>query len=135
MEKLRKITLLILLTFLMNGIIACSNQNAQSIDENENIDTSKQQDDKVSEKNDVREMVWDQLSTEQKEWVDGNWKDGKVSKIILNENMISPVYDKSYEGKEVFLIDFPTKSKSKPNNIVVYADVNTFDYIGNCLVE
>jgi len=39
-------------------------------------------------------------------------KDGKVSKITLNENMMSQVEDKSYEGKEVYLIDFPTKSKS-----------------------
>lgn len=39
------------------------------------------------------------------------------------------------EGKEIYLIDFPTKSKSIPNNMIVYADVNTFDYIGNGLVD
>jgi hypothetical protein len=76
-----------------------------------------------------------QLSTEQKEWIDGNWKDGKVAKITLNKNMMSQVDDKSYKGKEVYLIDFPTKSISIPNNMIVYGDVNTFEYIGNGLVD
>ncbi|MDF0727119.1 hypothetical protein PY093_10380 [Cytobacillus sp. S13-E01] len=49
--------------------------------------------------------------------------------------MMSQVDDKSYEGKEVYLIDFPTKSESIPTNMIVYADVNTFNYIGNGLVD
>ncbi|WP_275645823.1 hypothetical protein [Cytobacillus sp. S13-E01] len=48
---------------------------------------------------------------------------------------MSQVDDKSYEGKEVYLIDFPTKSESIPTNMIVYADVNTFNYIGNGLVD
>lgn len=59
----------------------------------------------------------------------------EVSKTTLNESMMSEVEDKSYAGKEVYLIDFPTKSKSIPNNMIVYADVNTFDYIGIGLVD
>jgi len=49
--------------------------------------------------------------------------------------MITLLDDKTYEGKEVYLIEFHTKSKSIPNNMIVYADINTFDYIGNGLVD
>ncbi|WP_236691805.1 hypothetical protein [Niallia circulans] len=75
------------------------------------------------------------LSLEQKELIDCTWKNGKVSKITLNDNMMTQVEAKSYVGKEVYLIDFPTKNKSIPNNIIIYADLITFDYIGNGLVD
>ncbi|WP_400247671.1 hypothetical protein AB3U99_11355 [Niallia sp. JL1B1071] len=93
------------------------------------------QDEKVKKKGDAREMVWKQLSVEQKLWINGTWEDGKISKITLTENMMSQIDDKSYEGKEVYLLDFPTKSKSIPNNMIVYADINTFAYIGDGLVD
>ena len=93
------------------------------------------QDDKVVKKEDVREIVWNQLSAEQKERINGTWADGKISKVTLTKNMMSLVDDKSYEGEEVYLLDFPTKGKSIPNNMIVYADINTFAYIGNGLVD
>ncbi|MFM1650540.1 hypothetical protein ACI7RC_00400 [Brevibacillus sp. B_LB10_24] len=131
-----KNALFILSTALLLGLIACSNESVQVSKNDENIvNSSKKEGDKVVKKDDVREIVWNQLSPEQKEWIDGTWKDGHVSKITLNENMMSQIGDKSYEGKEVYLIDFPTKSASIPNNMIVYADVNTFDYIGNGLVD
>ena len=130
---LKKITLSILSVVLLLGLIACSNQNGQ--DNDQSVVNSNEQGDKVVKKDDVREIVWKQLSSEQKEWIDGTWTDGKVSKITLNENMMTQVDSKSYEGKEVYLIDFPTKNKSIPNNMIVYADIDTFDYIGNGLVD
>jgi hypothetical protein len=133
--SVKKITLSILSVFLLLGLPACSNQNGQGSNNSQNVVNSNEQGDKVVKKDDVREIVWKQLSSEQKEWVDGTWKNGKVSKITLNQNMMTQVDDKSYEGKEVYLIDFPTKSKSIPNNMIVYADTNTFDYIGNGLVD
>lgn len=125
MLGVKKITLYILSTALLLGLIACSNESVQSSKNEE----------KIVKKDDVREIVWNQLSSEQKEWINGTWEDGKFSKITLTENMMIQVDDKSYEGKEVYLIDFPTKSKFIPNNMIVYADVNTFNYIGNGLVD
>ncbi|WP_175495433.1 hypothetical protein [Gracilibacillus orientalis] len=43
--------------------------------------------------------------------------------------------DKSYEGKEVYLIDYPTKNTAIPNNMIVYADIENSEYIGNGLVD
>jgi hypothetical protein len=36
----------------------------------------------------------------------------------------------SYEGKAVYLLDFPTTDLSVPNNMIVYADKDTFEFIG-----
>lgn len=130
---MKKITLSILSVVLLLGLIACSNQNGQ--DNDQSVVNSNEQDDKAVKKDDVREIVWKQLSSEQTELIDGTWTDGKVSKVTLNENMMAQVDDKSYEGKEVYVIDFPTKNKSIPNNMIVYADIDTFDYIGNGLVD
>lgn len=131
---MKKITISILSAVLLLGLIACSNQSVQDKN-NQSVVNSNEQNNKVVKKDDVREIVWKQLSSEQIELIDGTWTDGKVSKITLNENMMTQVDDKSYKGKEVYLIDFPTKSKSIPNNMIVYADTNTFDYIGNGLVD
>lgn len=131
---MKKIFLFILSSVLLIGLLACSNQGEDKVVTNEEQGIEKQINEETSKK-DVREVVWEQLSSEQKERINGTWKDGKVSKTTLNESMMSEVEDKSYAGKEVYLIDFPTKSKSIPNNMIVYADVNTFDYIGIGLVD
>lgn len=134
---MKKTVLFILSSCLLLGLFACSNQNKQANTNNDqNIVSINEQINEEKNENDVRQVVWEQLSSEQKEWIDGStWKNGKVTEITLNENMMTEVDDKSYIGKEVYLIDFPTKSKSIPNNMIVYADVNTFDYIGNGLVD
>lgn len=133
---MKKLTSFILSIALLLGCTACSNERVLSNNNGEKVvKSSKEQKGKIDEKGDVREIVWNQLSAEQKEWIAGTWKAGKVSKITLNKNMMSHVEDQSYEGKEVYLIDFPTKSKSIPNNMIIYAEINTFDYIGYGLVE
>ncbi|WP_433747609.1 hypothetical protein [Falsibacillus pallidus] len=133
---MKKILLLILTAVFMMSLFACSNQPSQMSNNDKDFVSSNEHNDKIAEKGDVREKVWGQLSSEQRERINGTWKDGEVSKVTLNNNMMSQVNDKSYEGKVVYLIDFPTKSSnSVPNNMIVYADVNTFDYIGNGLVD
>ncbi|PIC71244.1 hypothetical protein CSV77_04205 [Sporosarcina sp. P16b] len=133
---MKKITLFILSSCLLLGLFACSTQNkqAKNSDDQNTVGNNEQVNEEKNE-NDVRRIVWEQLSAKQKEWIDGTWMDGKVSKVTLNEYMITEIDDKSYEGKEVYLIDFPTKSKGSPNNVIIYADVNTFEYIGNGLLD
>ncbi len=80
-------------------------------------------------KKDIREMAYHELSSKDKERIAGTWKDSKFSKITLREGM-GNISDKSYIGKEVYLIDFPTKSKSKPNNIIVYIAMDSYKLLG-----
>ncbi|WP_226665190.1 hypothetical protein [Metabacillus litoralis] len=132
---MKKIILTNFSALLFLGLLVCSNQNEQESIIDQNYVKSNELERKVFKKDDVREIVWRQLSSNQKEWIDDSWRDGKVSKILLNENMTTELNDISYEGKEVYMIDFPTKTKSIPDNIIVYADVITFAYIGNGLVD
>lgn len=99
------------------------------------ISNEKQNNTEETSKKDVREVVWEQLSSRQKESVDGTWRDGKVAKVTLGRTAMIGIEDKSYQGKEAYMIDFPTKNKGVPNNMIVYADVNTYEYIGDGPVD
>lgn len=127
---MKKNILIILSAILLiaAGLFYYSNHIEEKVVNNE-----KQSAGEEAAKKDVREVVWEQLPAGQKERIDGTWKDGKVSKVTLNENsMMSPTVDKSYIGKEVYLVEFPTKDI---NGIPVYVDMNTFDIIGYGLVD
>ncbi|RLQ96349.1 hypothetical protein D9X91_08500 [Falsibacillus albus] len=65
----------------------------------------------------------------------GKWTKARITKITLQINMITSGSDKSYIGKEVYMIDFPTSNQSKPSNIIVFADIDTLEIIGNGLVD
>jgi len=65
--RVKKITLSILSIVLLIGLNACSNR----YESNKSAANSDEQGDKVVKEKDVREMVWMQLSLEQKEWIDG----------------------------------------------------------------
>jgi hypothetical protein len=129
---MKKFTLISFSLFLLIGLFACSNQNEQASNSDDPKTDNIQKQDTI--KKDVREVIWGQLSLQQKERIDGTWKEGKVSKVTLNKDMMSQVKDKSYEGKEVYMISFPTDEKSEPNIMTVYANVNTFNYIGDALL-
>lgn len=128
MKKVIITIISIVVIFLGVGAVYYFNQTENSANNTKN--TTEQ----VPEQ-DVREAVWEQLSQTQQDSVEGTWEDFKVSKITLNENMMSQVDDKSYEGKEVYLIDIPISSLSVPNSRVVYADIDTYDYIGDGVVD
>nr|WP_263326953.1 hypothetical protein [Neobacillus sp. Marseille-Q6967] len=78
---MKKITLYIMSAVLLLGLIACSNQNVR-VNNDQSVVNNNEQSNKVVKKDDVREIVWKQLSSEQKEWIDGTWTDGKVSKLL-----------------------------------------------------
>jgi hypothetical protein len=85
---------------------------------------------------DVREVVWNQLPTSDKERIKGTWKDAKVvSKGVLTKDMAIGVDDKSYIGKNVYSIVFPTTFIGQPNFMLVYADAETYSFIGKGLVQ
>ncbi|MFL0266781.1 hypothetical protein [Candidatus Clostridium radicumherbarum] len=88
----------------------------------------------TDKKQDVREVVWNQLNAQEKEHIKGTWNDFKVSKITLTENM-GRISDKSYIGKEVYLIDFTIDSMAIPNNRIVYASLDDYKLIGYGLVD
>jgi len=118
---MKKIILFIFSSVLLIGLFsACSNP--------------KESNNTTSDQRDVREVVYNQLKTKDKELIKGTWKDGEMRKITLTEIM-GNISDKSYIGKEVYLIDFPTKSISEPNNMIVYASLDDYKFIDYGLVD
>lgn len=118
---MKKFNFLILLAILSFGLLACTNQKS---DFNK---TSQESNSTV--KKDVREMVWEQLKPSEKERIKGTWSDAKTTKIYLKSSM-REINDTSFIGKEVYLVDFPTKSSGVPNNMVIYADKDSGKIVG-----
>jgi len=83
---------------------------------------------------DIKELAYNQLTSEDKKRVSETWKDSKLSKITLHERM-GKINNISYIGKEVYLIDFPTKSNSMPSNMIVYLAIDNNKLIGYGYVD
>ena len=125
---MKKIILLIISFTLSLGLITgCSFKKTEVISNKEPMGTS-------IKDQDIRETAYKQLSLEDKERIAGTWKEGKLSKVVLKEGM-GKVNDKTYIGKEVYAIDFPTKSDWVPNNMIVLFSTNSIKFIGYGLVD
>lgn len=96
--------------------------------------TLKEQSNIIENKLDVREIVWNQLISKDNS-MEGNWQDGKLSRITLYRDAGIIINDKSYIGKEVYFIDFKTKSLRIPNNIIVYVSMDNNKIIGYGIVD
>jgi hypothetical protein len=83
---------------------------------------------------DIRQLAYEQLTSESKEEIKGTWRDGNLSTVTLNEQM-GIIDDKSYIGKEVYLVDFTTKRKGIPNNVIYYISKDTHKLIGVGFVD
>jgi hypothetical protein len=111
----KNILFILSLVFFIGLFTACSNTKVSR-----GINVKKQ---------DVREAVWNQFDTKVKKQIKGTWKDGSQMKITLTESM-GNINDKTYIGKEVYIINFTTKSISSENNIIVYASIEDYKIIG-----
>lgn len=126
---MRKTTLLIISLFLYLGLITgCSTAK-----EMKNITNTGQTNTTVKEQ-DIREIAYNQLNSKDKERIKGTWKDSKLTKITLKEGM-GNIIDKSYMGKEVYLVDFPTKGGGVQSNMVVYLSIDSNKLLGYGFVD
>ncbi|WP_051317181.1 hypothetical protein [Ectobacillus panaciterrae] len=122
---MKKGVLFAVLAVLMLGIVACATSSTSTASVSQNNETK-----------DVREAIWNQLSSRDKERIAGTWKDATVSTVTLTKQTAKhPSTDKSYIGKEVYMVDFKIKKIQCPNNIAFYADKKTFKLIGMGITE
>lgn len=129
-KNIKKSVLIIVSIVASISLISCSIQSKAPSNNNQ---SSTHKENSLDSTKDVREVVWNQLSTADKERIKGTWKDAKVSKIVLTKD--SSVKDKSYTGKEVYVIVFPTTFIGKPNILAVFADVETYKFIGKPIIQ
>jgi hypothetical protein len=78
---------------------------------------------------DVREAVWNQLTEKEKEHIAGSWKDASVQKITLRESM-GQLEDKTFIGREVYIVDYPSEESPSLGGIGVFADIKSHRIIG-----
>lgn len=127
---MKKIILLIIsLILLASLLIACS---AQNVSNPTTTGGDKNSSSKIS--TDLRQIAFEQLPSVSKGRIKGTWQDAKLSIITLREDM-GIINDKSYIGKEVYIVDFPTESKSKPNNMIFYMSMDNHKLIGTGYVD
>lgn len=79
----------------------------------------------------VSRKVWSQLSEEQKATIRGSWSQAEVSKTTITSVNASSVEGdvSSYDGKEVYLVRFPT-TDTTDSGVSVYADLTSHAIIG-----
>ncbi len=130
---MKRYTSLLFFAVLLTGQLACSSQQDANIPITKTVDPTAQTGQATAEQ-DVRKDVWDQLAKEDRARIKGTWKEGTVLKRTLTENM-GFYLDKSYLGKEVYLVDFPTKSKAMPNNMILFAAPDNHKLIGYGYVD
>ena len=122
----KKFTLIILssilLSFLLNGCQQQVSNNTKEL----NV---KEENRNETQSLNVREAVWNQLTKKEKEHIVGIWKDASVQKITLRETM-GNIKDKTFIGKEVYLVDFPSNDNPSLGGVGVYADIKTHRIIG-----
>lgn len=127
---MRKITLLIISSLLALGLITgCSTtKEKKNLTDKEQISTS-------TKEQDIREIAYNKLTSKDRERISGTWRDSSLSKIILKEEVMRDINDKSYISKEVYLIDFTTKEIRRPNNMIVYLSIDTHKFLGYGVVD
>ncbi|MBK5346442.1 hypothetical protein JFU18_06185 [Bacillus sp. TH22] len=74
--------------------------------------------------------MWDQLTDSQKSEVIGGWKKAEIHKVVLTEEMMRGIKDKSYLNEEVYLINYKSKKSEILGNIGVYVDAESEKIIG-----
>ncbi|MHB1485265.1 MAG: hypothetical protein ACYCYI_11450 [Saccharofermentanales bacterium] len=83
---------------------------------------------------DVRKIVWNQLLKVEQNEIIGSWRAGKIEKVIINnDSNIYILYDKSYYGKEVYLITFKSRRELLLGNVQKLVDMKNNNIVGTVM--
>jgi len=123
---MKKFTLIVLASFLLSFVLNGCQQKASNENKQQNVKEKNSDETQVL---DVREDIWNQLTENHKKHIQGTWKDASYQKIILRETM-GNITDKTFIGKEVFIVDFPSNDNPTLGGVTVYADLKTHKLIG-----
>ena len=78
---------------------------------------------------DIREVAFNQLSDEQKSFIQGSWEEATVENVAVEESGFE-LLDSSYLGKEVIAVNFVTDPYSEPGMMMVLLSEDTQQLIG-----
>ena len=120
---MKKFNILIILTFILLSCVLNGCQQQSSKQNVNNANSNKTQ------SLDVRKAVWNQLTDNNKKHIKGTWKDATFQKVVLRETM-GNIKDKSYIGKQVYIVEYPSNDTPSLGGVGVYADLKSFKLIG-----
>lgn len=86
----------------------------------------------LNKEQDVRKIVWNNLSNEGKKEIKGTggtWKDATLEKVIANKRLMY-LKDEKYDGKELYHVVFSTTETGMLGPIGVYVDPETKKIVG-----
>lgn len=128
---MKKLTLNALSYFFLSFVLIGCQQQAgdEKTEEKKYNQNSKEVQSIETNPLDVREAVWNRLTEEHKMQIQGSWKDATVYQRVLREDMGYNL-DKTFIGKEVYIIDYPSNDNPTIGGILVYADVKSHQLIG-----
>ncbi|MGG2027996.1 hypothetical protein AB1282_20045 [Gottfriedia sp. S16(2024)] len=110
------------LIFVLNG---CQEESSKEKDKPHVLEVKNNEKQSL----DVSESVWDQLTSKDKNHIQGDWKKARVQQIILRDSM-GMITDKKFIGKEVFIVNYPSNDNPTIGDFVVYADLKSHKLIG-----
>ena len=125
MKKTALVILAVLILVTIGLFFYLNRNQGKAANNNQRVDIGR------TTQKDVRERVWNQLSSEQKELVGGSWQDGVVSRVTLQGLMMIGVEDKSYEDQEVYMISFDNGL----NGVLALVDISSLAVIGFAPVD
>lgn len=126
---MKKMVSILILCVVSLSLIGCSEKYKMEGNISSESQIEKQ------ESNDIVKIVYNQLNKEMKEEINIVNGKTKINKIVLEEDM-GDIFDESFIGKEVYIVEFTIKDeKVVPNNRIVYVTPDEYKVIGYGLVD
>ena len=125
---MKKIVSVLIICVVSLSLIGCSEKYKMEGNISSESQIEKQ------ENNDIVKIVYNQLNKEMKEEI--NIVNGKttINKIVLED--MGDIFDESFIGKEVYIVEFTIKDeKVVPNNRIVYVTPDEYKVIGYGCVD
>lgn len=124
---MKKLTLNALSYFLLSFVLIGCQQQAgdEKTEEKQYNQNSKEVQSNETKTLDVRETVWNRLTEEHKMQIQVTWKDATVYQRVLREDMGYNL-DKTFIGKEVYIIDYPSNDNPTLVRFNLYSNLFTF---------
>ncbi|MCP8970087.1 hypothetical protein [Ectobacillus ponti] len=120
---MKKIILLTVSAVLVSGVMACSKQEKTETSHGSAAGNSTAASNMTK---DMKQIAWEHLSQEQQSHVKGSWESATVRKLTLKNSVLKGT---KYDGKEVYLVDFPSDENPTLGGIGVYISTDTKEFI------
>lgn len=130
---MKKRTLYLITGLLLVSILGVStnvvSNHLKAVEAADNLNNIVDANESTELEKDIREVAFNQLSDEQKSFIQGSWEEATVENVVVEESGFE-LLDSSYLGKEVIAVNFVTAPYSEPGMMMVLLSEDTQQLIG-----